>query len=81
MAKTFRFATRMHTDALFQNGRRTAVGAGVQLSGDVSSGTFSGRGFSGRYQLDGEDFVIEILKKPFGVPWWMIGRKLRGFFE
>ncbi len=49
---------------------------GIRFNGDQSSGTISGKGFAGEYNLtqssEGTRLTLTITKKPFIVPWGMI---------
>lgn len=81
MAKTFQIKYSGEAGALVEKARKQAQDSGAQFSGDEKSGTFSGKGVVGRYEVEGDTVSVTIEKKPFPAPWVLVEKKIRGFFS
>ena len=80
MARTFKVKFNGDAGSLVEKARKSAQDGGAEFSGDEKSGTFSGKGVKGRYQVEGDCVSITIEKKPFPAPWMLVEKKIRGFF-
>lgn len=65
MSRTYRFSLRGDPHGKLQLLQTKAAQSGVQFVGDVERGTFSGRGLSGSYVRQEDDFVVTIESVPF----------------
>ena len=64
----------------FARAQKELAGQGVSLDGDCTSGTFAGKGFSGRYSVQGQRLLLVIEKKPLLVPWSLVEMSVRAYF-
>ena len=80
MSKTFEIPLGGDAVALVNKAQAAATTYAATFSGDISSGSFSGRGFDGSYTIIENMATVTITKKPFIVPWILVESKVRGFF-
>jgi hypothetical protein len=82
MAKTFTFAlpAGKAPEALLSRARAAGKSAGVDFSGDATSGTFKGLA-EGSYRVAGSSIEITVDKKPMIAPWSMVESKLKELFS
>ena len=64
-----------------ERAKAAAWKAGIEMEGDLRSGTFGGMGVGGNYSVDGETLSVTVTDKPFFFPEEMIHAKIRQFFE
>ena len=64
-----------------ERAKAAAYKAGIEMEGDLKSGTFGGMGVGGKYVVDGETLAVTVTDKPFFFPEEMIHDKIRKFFE
>ena len=80
MAKTFKLEIRTTADEMLKRAKDEAGKSGATVTGDTSSGKFSGSGVEGTYKVVGDSVEITIEKKPFIVPMSLVESKVRKFF-
>ncbi len=68
-------------EQLLENARSSAEMMGATIDGDMTGGTFSGRGIEGRYSIAGDRLEVTILKKPALAPWPLIENIVKDFFS
>jgi hypothetical protein len=79
--KTFSVNTQKDPDTLVSEAKQVAEENDATLEGDTSSGSFSGKGVEGHYEIDGQTVEITITKKPTLAPWFKVESKVKEFFE
>ena len=72
-------------EALFARARKEAAKEGINLSGTIDKGTFSGVSIigtiEGTYKTKGTKLTVDVTKKPFLVPNIVLRKILAGVFE
>ena len=81
MPRTFKFTLSIDASEVVAEAKKVARENGANFSGNERYGTFSGRGVEGKYQIQDNFAEVTIDKKPFFVPWGLVERKVREFFE
>ena len=81
MGQTFTYALVGNLNAKLNQIKAAAAARGVQFSGDLHSGQFSGMGISGSYGISHSMITVTVESKPFLVSWAYIDAQLRGFIE
>lgn len=81
MTKTFDISFSGEAASVFQRAKHAANEAGATLRGDEKSGTFSGKGVEGRYEVSGQTVHVTITKKPVVISDSAIESRFRQFFE
>ena len=79
--KTFRVQTQKDPDTLLKEARQIAQENVATFKGDTSSGSFSGKGVEGNYEIEGQTVEVTITDKPTLAPWSKVESKVREFFE
>ena len=79
--KTFRVQTQKDPDTLVKEARQVAKENDATFEGDTSSGSFSGKGVEGNYQIEDQTVEITITDKPTLAPWSKVESKVKEFFE
>ena len=79
--KTFSMNTNKDPETLVQEARTVAEENNATLSGDANSGTFSGRGVEGSYEVEGNTVTITITDKPMLATWSKVESKVKEFFS
>ena len=79
--KTFSVNTQKDPDTLVSEARQVAEENDATFEGDTSSGSFSGNGVEGTYDLEGQTVEVTITDKPTLAPWSKVESKVREFFE
>jgi hypothetical protein len=80
MAKTFDIPFSGDAASLLQRAKDVATLAGANMTGDTSSGKFSGKGVEGHYEVLGHTVHVTIDKKPLIIPDSVVEERLRKFF-
>ncbi len=62
-----------------QSVRQMARSFGGSVAGDLTGGTFSGKGISGSYRIHDGNIIITVEEKPFLLPWTVIKEKINEF--
>ena len=78
--KTFRVQTQKDPDTLVKEARQVAKENDTTFEGDISSGSFSGKGVEGNYQIEGQTVEVTITDKPTLAPWSKVESKVKEFF-
>lgn len=81
MCKTFTVTIPPDDKEFLENARLSAEGMGATLDGDMTRGTFSGRGVEGNYAVEGDRVTVTITKKPALAPWPIIETIVKDFFS
>ena len=79
--KTFRVQTQKDPDTLVKEARQVAKENNAPFEGDTSSGSFSGKGVEGNYEIEGQTVEVTITDKPTLAPWSKVESKVKEFFE
>jgi hypothetical protein len=79
--KTFRVQTQKDPDTLVKEARQVAKENNATFEGDTSSGSFSGKGVEGNYEIEGQTVEVTITDKPTLAPWSKVESKVKEFFE
>ena len=79
--KTFRVQTQKDPDTLVKEARQVAKENDATFERDTSSGSFSGKGVEGNYQIEGQTVEVTITDKPTLAPWSKVESKVKEFFE
>ena len=80
-AKTFSVDTMKNPDTLVSEARQVAEENDATLKGDRNSGSFSGNGVEGSYDVEGEDLTVTITDKPTLAPRYTVESRVRAFFQ
>lgn len=81
MEKKYTFTLPPQAEKIFDKAQAKAEEHKVSFSGNMDSGTFSGKGFEGSYQVISGEIIFKIRKKPFMVPWTLIENSLQKVFK
>ena len=79
--KTFSVNTQKDPDTLVSEAKRVAEENDATFEGDTSSGSFSGQGVEGNYEIQGQTVEVTITDKPTLASWSKVESKVREFFE
>jgi hypothetical protein len=79
--KTFRVETQKDPDTLVSEARQVAKENDATFEGDSSSGSFSGKGVEGNYEIEGQTVQVTITDKPTLAHWSKVEAKVKEFFE
>ena len=78
--KTFSINTNKDPQTLVQEARQVAEENKATFKGDANSGSFSGRGVEGSYEVEGNTVTITITDKPKLASWSKVESKVKEFF-
>jgi hypothetical protein len=67
--KTFSVKTQKDPDTLVSEAKQVAKENDATFQGDTSSGSFSGKGVEGNYEIEGQTVEVTITDKPTLAPW------------
>jgi hypothetical protein len=81
MTRSFSVDTSEDPNTLVDRAKRIAGENNATLEGDASSGSFSGRGIEGIYDIEGRTVTVTITDKPFFLPWDYVESRVREFFR
>jgi hypothetical protein len=79
--KTFSVNTDKDPDTLVSEAKQVAKQNDATFEGDASSGSFSGKGVEGTYEIEGQTVEVTITDKPTMAPWSKVESKIKEFFE
>lgn len=79
--RIFTINTSKDPQTLVEEARRAAEENNATFQGDTSSGSFSGKGVEGSYEVQGSKVHITVNHKPRLAPWSMVESKLKEFFN
>lgn len=80
MAKTFNINTNKDPETLVKQARQVAQENDATFKGDTSSGSFSGKGVEGSYEVEGSTVKVTITDKPKLASWSKVESKMEEFF-
>ncbi len=80
-AKTFSVNTTKNPDTLVSEARQVAEENDATFKGDTNSGSFSGNGVEGNYEIEGETVEVTITNKPTLAPWSTVESRVKEFFQ
>ena len=78
--KTFSVNTQKDPDTLVSEAKQVAEENDATFEGDTSSGSFSGQGVEGNYEIQGQTVEVTITDKPTLAPWSKVESMVREFF-
>jgi hypothetical protein len=78
--KTFSVNTQKAPDTLVSEAKQVVKENDATFEGDTSSGSFSGQGVEGNYEMEGQTVEVTITDKPTLAPWSKVESKVREFF-
>jgi hypothetical protein len=83
MAKTKSFSVETQKDpgTLVSEARQVAKENNATFDGDTSTGSFSGKGVEGNYEIEGRTVKVTIADKPSLASWSKVESKVKEFFE
>lgn len=81
MAKTFEVNTNKDPQTLVSEAKEIASQNNATLQGDANSGSFSGKGVEGSYEVEGSTVRITVTDKPSLVPWSSVESRIKEFFS
>lgn len=81
MAKKFQVQLTSAPQKLILKAQEYAKTSGIDFDGDENRGTFGVFGVKGQYVITGETVDIDILDKPFLVPWAIVETQVKDFFS
>jgi hypothetical protein len=73
--------TQKDADTLVSEARQVAKENDATFEGGSSSGSFSGKGVEGNYEIEGQTVQVTITDKPTLAPWSKVEAKVKEFFE
>ena len=80
-AKTFSVDTTKNPDTLVSEARQVAEENDATFEGDRNSGSFSGNGVEGSYEVEGKTIMVTITDKPTLAPWSTVESRVKEFFQ
>ncbi len=80
-AKTFSINTTKNPETLVCEARQVAEENDATFKGDRNSGSFSGNGVEGSYEVEGKTVTVTITDKPTLAPWSTVESRVKEFFE
>lgn len=75
---TVKFAGNIET--LIDKAKKAAGASGAEFFGNTVTGSFSGKGVSGVYNVDRNQITVNITDKPFWAPWCLVESSINDFF-
>ncbi len=79
--RTFSINTNKDPETLVQEAKEVAEENGAAFRGDTNSGSFSGRGVEGSYEVEGRTVTVTITDKPTLASWSKVESKVKEFFS
>lgn len=79
--RTFTINTNKDPQTLVQQARQVAKENDATFKGDANSGSFSGRGVEGSYEVEGNTVKVTITDKPTLASWSKVESKMEEFFS
>ena len=80
-AKTFSVNTTKNPDTLVSEARQVAEENDATFKGDRNSGSFSGNGVEGSYEIEGSTVHVTVTDKPKLATWSKVESKINEFFN
>jgi len=79
--RTFSIKATKSPGTLVSEAKKVARENNASFRGDANSGSFSGRGVKGRYEIEGGTVKITITDKPSLASWSTVESKVKEFFR
>jgi hypothetical protein len=79
--RTFSIKATKSPGTLVSEAKKVAKENNASFRGDANSGSFSGRGVKGRYEIEGGTVKITITDKPSLASWSTVESKVKEFFR
>lgn len=79
--RTFSIETNKDPETLVQQARQVAEENNATFRGDTNSGSFSGSGVEGSYEIEGRTVTVTITDKPTLASWSKVESKIKEFFR
>ena len=79
--KTFTFNTNKDPETLVKEARQVAQENGANFQGDANSGSFSGKGVQGSYEVEGGTVHVTVTDKPTLASWSKVESEIEKFFD
>ena len=78
--RTFTINTNKDPQTLVEEARQAAEN-NAAFEGDTNSGSFSGKGVEGSYEIEGSSVHVTVTDKPSLASWSKVESKLQEFFN
>ena len=79
--RTFTINTNKDPQTLVQQARQVAKENDAAFKGDTNSGSFSGKGVEGSYEVEGNTVKVTVTNKPTLASWKKVESKMQEFFS
>ena len=79
--RTFSIKATKSPGTLVSEAKKVAKENNASFRGDANSGSFSGRGVKGRYEIEGGTVKVTITDKPSLASWSTVESKVKEFFR
>ena len=79
--RTFTINTNKDPQTLVQQARQVAKENDATFKGDTNSGSFSGKGVEGSYEVEGNTVRVTVTDKPTLASWKKAESKMEEFFS
>ena len=79
--RTFTINTNKDPQTLVEEARQAAEENNATFKGDANSGSFSGKGVEGSYEVEGSSVQVTVTDKPRLASWSKVESKLQEFFN
>jgi hypothetical protein len=79
--RTFTINTNKDPQTLVEEARQAAEENNADFEGDTNSGSFSGKGVEGSYEIEGNTVHVTVTDKPSLASWSKVESKLGEFFH
>lgn len=77
MSRTFSGTLPLPADELMEKLQELCDQYSIDFQGDECRGEAQGKGFHLSYEIEGEDYTINVLKKPMVVPWSLLESQMK----
>jgi hypothetical protein len=79
--RTFTMNTNKDPETLVRQARQVAKENDAAFEGDTNSGSFSGKGVEGSYEVEGNTVKVTVTDKPALASWRKVESKMQEFFS
>ena len=79
--RSFTINTNKDPQTLVDEARQAAEENNATFKGDTNSGSFSGKGVEGSYEIEGSTVHVTVTDKPSLASWSKVESKLQEFFN
>jgi hypothetical protein len=81
MARTFRVKLTKSIEETIEKAKKKAAEKGAEFIGDQKAGSYRGKNAEGTYEIDDDQVILTVTKKPPLVPWTFVETKIKKFFS